>query len=498
MKRVQNIVEPRFKDKAKLIDNYGKEIEVPCKVWIPRHINENPYFKFESSKDGNKSLVSPGIIYQLKMELFGFGGEKSIEITVEELYIENYTLSHTSGDLPPLLSFESEPQFVVVKQFIHQEQGQGDTTITFRLGENFLLEPAKIIERSYTGEVKIKDVAHQEGEIENIGKVTFDRHYYYIDQKDGGNVQYSNLVGIVTPTKSIEPTISNIDRIKIEIKDYLLLSSFASNQRTNIVGFSTMHGNCLIDAYYGHLITEKKSDTKKHSHHDVLIDKASFKDFIESAASTFTRYGLNEKELLRQAIYKILPVDERTIETSILNLFSALETIVLIYRRNNNYEFTVPISSKWKKLEKQMKTVIKDLDVFPSEEHRKMLIRMIPSLKRVPLKDAYNSFVVENTIDMGDLWPVFGPTKGYSLNDIRNHLSHGDSFDSELIGPLCNAMDNLEVLVKRLILSCLSWDISKSNVSRNTLERWGWIPNKSIEKDMIDIENITKASTRKK
>ena len=256
-----------------------------------------------------------------------------------------------------------------------------------------------------------------------------------------------------------------------------------------------MDSEGLIDVYYGHLEADDIGQARKHGHHDVLVDLLSFPEFIQSSFVLFSENEINKKELLRQAIYKVLPKKERTIETSILSLFSALETLVLIYRRDNDYEFTVPISNKWKKLEKQLKTIIRDLDVFPSGEHREMLIRMLPSLRRVPLKDAYNSLIDENLIYVEDLWTAFGPTDGYSLNDIRNHLSHGDSFDNEAMAALWNAMDNLEVLVKRMILSFFSWNISGTNISKENLERYGWVANQSLDKDMIDIKHHSKVIT---
>jgi len=98
------------------------------------------------------------------------------------------------------------------------------------------------------------------------------------------------------------------------------------------------------------------------------------------------------------------------------------------------------------------------------------------------LQEAFRSFVDESKVDLSDLWPVFGP--GATLSEVRNTLIHGGSFYDERFTSLCHAMDNIECIAKRLILTILGWDVGKSNISKTVLREHGWIPNSNLSGDM--------------
>lgn len=224
---------------------------------------------------------------------------------------------------------------------------------------------------------------------------------------------------------------------------------------------------------------------KRHSHHDVLVDLIDFHEFMKVATSTFSRFNTDEKQLLRQAIYNTLPRSGRTVESNLLSYFSSIESVVLFHRRDKDLELTVSKKKNWEKLEKALRKVVRENEsLFPTPEHMEMLIKMLPLLKRVPLQEAFRSFVNESKIDLTDLWPVFGPADGETLSDVRNRLIHGDSFLDERFTSLCHAMDNMECTAKRLILSILGWDVARSNISKRVLSARGWIPNSNLSEDM--------------
>ena len=49
MRRVAKTVDADFEGMATLTRSDGAAIDVPCKIWFPRHDYENPYFFFQAT-----------------------------------------------------------------------------------------------------------------------------------------------------------------------------------------------------------------------------------------------------------------------------------------------------------------------------------------------------------------------------------------------------------------------------------------------------------------
>lgn len=491
MKRVHKDLAPNYKGPAKLFRQNNLIAEVHCNIWLPRHIYERPFLTFESMNEAHEKLPGP-LPYDMVYEVNGFDNKRQNIIKATRMFIEKFKVSYSSYGAPPLITFQGQPESVInCFKPDDVDNGSGKRHVVLDLTENFLLTASKIIERKYTGEVKIKNVRTHTASIGPLSEVVFDKHFYNIEMKDGGLASYGKLVATLNVDFSVRNTETFERLIKPAIDDYLLIASFAANQRTNIISWSVSDNKSVVQAWYGNISVDDTHNEKQHSHYDVLIDIRDFEKFMMVAVQTFNRFNDQDKDLVRQAIFKVLPKRSRIVESAILTLFSALESIILKHRKDKNLEYTISNSSKWKKLEKILRATVTDNNgLFPSDEHMRMLLEMLPSLKRVSLKNAFNSYV-RDVLDLSDLWPVFGPAEGATLNDVRNKLIHGDTFDEDRFSSLCHAMDNLDCIVKRLILFTLGWDIEKSNVSRKILQKWGWIPNANLRKDMLVLDDRT-------
>ncbi len=492
MKRAHKDIDPNYKGSAKLFRQNNLIAEIFCKIWLPRHVYERPFLTFESMSKAHEKLPSP-LPCDVVFEVNGFDGKRQSIVKANRMFIEEFKVSYSSYGNPPLITFQGQPESIIdCFRPDNVDNGSGKRHVVIDLTDNFLLTAAKGIERKYTGEVKIENVRTHTASIGQFSEVVFDKYFYDVEMKDGGVASYGKLVA----TFDIDPGVVDIETfgslINPAIADYLLLASFAANQRTNIVSWSVSNNESLIQAWYGNISVDDTHNKKQHSHDDVLIDIRDFDEFMMIVMKTFNRLDDQNKDLIRQAIYKTLPKRSRTVESAILTLFSALESIILKHRRDKNLEFTISNSSNWKELAKALRvTVAANNSLFPSEVHMAMLLEMMPSLKRVPLKYAFNSYVCDG-LDLSDLWPVFGPAEGATLADVRNKLIHCDSFDDDRFLSLCHAMDNLDCVVKRLILFTLGWDIEKSNASKKTLQKWGWIPNANLSKDMLTLDDRIK------
>ncbi|MEQ1531465.1 MAG: hypothetical protein ABL925_19290 [Methylococcales bacterium] len=69
------------------------------------------------------------------------------------------------------------------------------------------------------------------------------------------------------------------------------------------------------------------------------------------------------------------------------------------------------------------------------------------------------------SIDLTDLWPVFGGSGLAGLADIRNKLIHGDPFGHEMFQSLIVANEHLKYTLERVLSRVLQWDIAETKVN---------------------------------
>jgi hypothetical protein len=70
---------------------------------------------------------------------------------------------------------------------------------------------------------------------------------------------------------------------------------------------------------------------------------------------------------------------------------------------------------------------------------------------------------------LDDLWPLLDQSGGTCLWDIRNAAVHGDVFTEAHAKALKFAVQNLEWILERILLTALGWDFEISAVSKQYL-----------------------------
>ncbi|WP_447776595.1 hypothetical protein [Pseudomonas chlororaphis] len=470
MKRSYKEVEPSYRSVATLSWEECDSVTLPCQLWLPRHNNERPYFRFESTDILHRQILGNSPVYNIRIEFVDLAGETT-SITGFGMFLQDFEISFLSSDNSSFTSFGGEAdELFLVEEMLDCFSG---SRFEFFLGDNVLLEPKKWRVTHRNGNVEIRGHDPHVQNINTLGEVTFEKRYYEIEQPDGAIATYSKLVATFDNQKEMNSSLKISKEIFPFLDDYLLLCSFAANQRTQIFGWEIYSSGKVFKAWYGNLSDQGVITKDKHDLRSSVLQMRDFSNFIKQASESFTNLSKPEQKIVRQAIHRTQPAPHRTVESAILSFFSAIESLILLFRKQKKLEFTVPKSTHWKKLEKKIKLIIhENSEYFPSDEHLDSLIKMLPSLRRVPLDIVYSKCLLERNIDLSDLWPVFA--EGASLSKIRNRLVHGEKFEEAEHDALFIAMDHLEIIAKRIILSFLEWPTDSSNISPSYLSTNGW------------------------
>lgn len=475
----------RDKDhKLKVSITYGDHTteDVLCEVYLPKRVIEPVELIFRPTFEQSKQLGWP-FEFSIYGEIKDFSGDLDIIIKANKVYYKHGTTEHWGHGLSESILI-GEPIDLIIMRFLSSD-GKSEkekTSIkgTFWLTPNIMLSPTKILSRDFTGKTTVDNIHNFEFALENGYSLKFDHHYRYLENDAGDTVFFPELVAEFEIDNESNEIISSFE----PIDDFLMLTSFSARQRCACLGWE-MYGSSKITKFYRRDIAIPKIK-KDHSSNDTLIDIEDFKDFIGIAYKSFIQ--TKQKELLRQAVYKAIGGGNTTLENDYLSLYSALENIVLLYRKNREMESIIP-SAGWITFENEIKGFIKNC--FSGEKHkekRKLIYEKLPELNRVSFSTVFTDFCEHYNVDLQDLWPVIDRKEGISLSDIRHKLVHGDIFNRRQQRALISAREHLRWVVERSILSVLGWTHSKSKVSQNFLSK-----NKTMyrEWDKVSGQNIS-------
>jgi len=315
----------------------------------------------------------------------------------------------------------------------------------FLLSHNSLLSPRKHLQSLRTGEVEVSGSRDCFSfPLCDGSKIRFDRYYSEEHQDDGSLVLTPQLVGEFKQ----EITDNDFAPSYQPIDDFMMLASFAARQRSLCLGWQ-IESEAFIKEHYRWMVVPKNS--RGASYVDGLIYPYEFESFITTTYEKFQ--SCEHKTLLREAIYGVF-ANAKDVTSNFLKLYSALETIVLIYRKENGLEYVL---ADFSKLQGEIKKAIKQQ--LPSDElkeQRKLLYNNLSGLNRVPFAEAFAVFKERFDLDFTDLWCV-GCGK-WSLTDIRNSLVHGNKFEEHENEALGIAAHHLKFVLERCLLAYLGWE----------------------------------------
>jgi hypothetical protein len=206
---------------------------------------------------------------------------------------------------------------------------------------------------------------------------------------------------------------------------------------------------------------------------EFLIEFEDLLAFLHSAHDRLRQSP--QRDLIWSALADITDPGDYTIGANFVRMFTALETLVLAFRRENNLEFVLDTSSQRKKLRRIVKGALEESSLLANDPDKLGLVyENLPSLDRVSFPTALAKMAETLRIEISDTWPILSSpsSSGITLVSIRNMLVHGEHFSELEWDFIDEAGLSLRVLVQRFLLAMLGWDYRQS-LSRLSPSRWG-------------------------
>jgi hypothetical protein len=392
--------------------------------------------------------------------------ERRLRISADEVYSLGISTRMWSPEMAEVV-WQAEPTDLKIVHTL--EPGSHPTEARFWLTPSSLLTPSATISRSYTGSVEVKQIREKRFELSNALSLNFTKHYRSREQDDRSNVTWSYLVAESKLWDRPDGSTIIDDELLERIDDFLLITSLATREYCVCVGWE-VYDQIGHTVFYRRRISIPK-DEGRHDFNDDLIDAQFHDEFVRTVYPQFAHDP--SIELVRDSIRTALPQHGTMLESRFTGLFSAIETLVLSFRRQHGLEFVFNNKedvAKWKRIKDgSLRDWLKALPLLSGNERaeqRKLIYENLSALERISFGHAFRRFCEFYSVDLADLWSISGGSdKRWSLTTIRNKLVHGEVFPSYKIGALHAATQHLQWTLERLILGYFGWSVTKSNVN---------------------------------
>ena len=455
---------PRHPDRE--FDGYlllpgGREQLCDCRLWVPRSAREDAYLELWVPASPDVPVhTGPG-----PLSLRGQVG-RATEITASGVWVREGPATVT----PRRLAGRSEIVLAHVDRLTERHRfvdvtdrngSPNKCVLTFGLTDCKYLNPANIVERNYTGDVKVS-IAHLfEVSYLGVGRIAFERHYHSGSRLDiEGTIVTSSLVAnLIDPSAAFT---NEVEPARERVSDVCLLASLAARHRVDVIEMTYANEIELCRTWLNPLSRPRPTAQTEWSD-DVLVSAADFVDYFGFASANFCRATASDKQRVREAIYAVAPVFPLGgVEGAFLAQFSALEGLIRFGQPEVAGCATLLDADRWKVAKREVKRAIDSLGREFSKEDKDSMQQKVGELNRPPLRRALQSFLEAKGVVVTDLWPIFGSQEKPGLYEIRNRLAHGNRPADESLGALGVARIHLSLILERCTLSTLGFDVSRS------------------------------------
>lgn len=447
---------------------------VTCKLWLPKRLTDPLVMRLYPRGRGHRVLDEIRHPFAIEGKILGFARGHAMLIRANEVWAPRASNRH-HGKRRVETVIEADP--IDLQILARRPRGKRRST-RMSTHTNYLLTPCPpltppaMVSRSYTGDVKIERIDETKFTLASGACLTFSNHYRSED-RDDGLLMWPELVATHKHNMSRDEFSRVEQEILEELDDFLAIVGFAARYHTVCVGVDATNADGEQLRFFRRNVTlpahqEWDSD-------ESVIDRADFAQFLPTAYSRFIASGPDV--LLRHALQVVIPRGGRTGEGEFTSLYSALETVVLWYRRSRRLELIVESDHEWGRLQNDVRNFLKQHPVLQGKEparkgQRAMILRKVGELRRVPFSVALSSFCEEYNVALDDLWPVIDDTRGeISLTDIRNRIVHGTPMTSREFHALIGAKQHMRWVVERALLAVLGWPLERSKVRPDFLAR---------------------------
>lgn len=442
--------------------------KVPCKVFLPDRKVDAPILHFfPATREQNEKLSVPAL-FSVRGELRQPDGSLDI-ITANRVHITSHKWTAWGPDLTEYV-LVGEPWDLKVEHVrepltYHKEPR---TKGAFWISPTRLLPPGKSRGFSYTGEVTAERHYQFGITLANGLGLTFDLHTRYWDGPEGETVMFDEVVAEFEMAEDTRGT-TRVDEALEHIDDLLRIVSFVGEYPIACVGWRAGDSSSVTEFYRHRAVP---SATQAPSMHDALVEYIDFKEFITTAYARFNEISPNAA--LRRALDYAVPDSNETIESAYITLYAAVETLVLFFRRQEGLEFIFKDDEQWQELNRDLRKWLKQHRLLSGNENkdtRQLVYEKLPELMRASFSTAFRGFCEHYGVDLSDLWPVTGNSKGDSLSTIRNKLVHGEVYDQRHYEALIGAGQHLRWSVYRMIFAMLGWPVERTKIRPEIIER---------------------------
>jgi len=439
--------------------------KVVCEIVLPKRPNGEIHATFFPSIEQSRVLE--------KVWQFSFtGDQKRADNTItgsivgKKALITNSEEQRWDFDLADIRCFATVEELVIT--YFHERESSERPRVQARfwLTPNKMLSDARAVEHHYLkGLLVRRRIPHIKARLGNGMPVNFKKYLRY-QSKAEETVVYDELVAEYDLFRGRKGVRKIDEAVVAEIDDFLVLASFASRQPSICVGWDFANDQVYSKIYRGNRSVPDVTEDVR----DGLIDISDFKPFIQPAYDAY--YAHPARDSIRQALYRITRIQKTITERTFVSLYSAIETLVYEFRRQQDFEFAVAAQEQWKKLKKKLKkavaAVAKEDEALASvPSRREYLYDKLDELNRISFARALKAFYAHYAVDISDLWPLTGVET--SLSDIRNKLVHGYRFEPSSWPMLMSAHENLRLISERTILAMLGWPINRSTADSRFL-----------------------------
>jgi hypothetical protein len=411
---------------------YGTTKDVPCKVFLPKTLMDKPLLIFQPTAEQSTTLRH---LFEFRVSAEFESGSRHCVLQAPSVYSKGL---HQTAWGPGIKEFsltgEAWDLTITRRDATPSTQAGSGTRGFFQFTPNHLLRPEVLIHPHMDGNIETEEIRPITVTLCNGFALRLRNSFSYSRKDNDEAVLRRDLVAefdIALPSDSIFSALKEID-------DLLVLASFAARYRTVCVGFSSSTSDSeFIEHYRRGIALPANTPKRSEMLYRDLIDTPDFPDFLKAAYENYVQ--TQPFDLLKQAITYLVPMGERTLESSFSSLFYGLETLVRVFRHQS--KFTRGSASPLK-----------------------------PPRQDMTFAKGWQNLCAEYGVDVADLWPVVGTKNGISLTAVRNRLVHGDIFTPPEGYALMAAREHLQWVLERTILTILGWPIDRSNVSTRILQ----------------------------
>lgn len=425
--------------------------DVRCEVFLSETFGEIGYAVFKLPSDSTINDLEWTFEFSFSGNQMMVGGESIAKaIQLKKLYRKESGTRHWGTDVAEAYLKATIQEMTIETPIPNGGIDTKKVTGRFLLSPNSVLTPFQWLTPSYTGEIimdkptKCFSVTLTDGM-----NVRFDTYYKH---KTGDKQETILVPYLIAEFEKTDADESFCPAYK-EIDDFMLIASFLARQRSMCVGWEVETTSSLKEH---HRVVGLSEEPEGYSQTDALIfGRSEAENFLIKAYDIFNSSG--HPTLLREAVGGVLGKASYLL-SEYLTLYSSLETLVLIFRKEHQLEFIV---DDFNALKKKVKKVIED--ELPGDENKKqtgLLKQNLTGLNRVPFSEAFKAFKEYHNLNLDDLWPITSQ-KG-SLSDIRNRLVHGNKFKDDEFTALMDAAYHLRLLLERCLLVYLGCDHSQA------------------------------------